>query len=438
MRAYETQLEFSGAKGHAVIVEFDKPWRLIFWSKAQYVACWDLGNGVWFTPEWLETNSPEDFHCYEPIMDKQLKYSRVRIVESGPARAKVHWHYACCNIRYQVFNGNTTADEYYTVYPNGVAVRKLVAWPGDESDFGGNSNFWQVLEWILVNASGTTPDSTLHSKQAFTLQNGQGEKIGLPWPLPTNPKRSGNRALCSVFPEIADWNEYIGRVHVKDRPDPYVIFVKDQRIFPYKRCVSCGKDHPYFGLFDGAGNVYKHWPATDMEDFILAAKAGEDARGIPTHSSFVDCNYTSNPADRPPRPTTWLFLTGATNKMTSSLVEIMKSWYYPADIETGYESGGNIPGMSQGGLIYEGYAYSEMAYRFRKFGEDKIGFRMRPREAVINPVFIINNWKSPSATMSLDGEKIDKNLYQGQIEGDDIVIWLDKTISESTQVLIEG
>lgn len=98
-----------------------------------------------------------------------------------------------------MFNGNTTADECYTVYPNGVAVRKLVAWPGDESDFGGNSNFWQVLEWIFVNGSGTTPDDTLHSEQAFTLQNGQGEKIGLPWPLPTNPKRLGNRPLCSRF-----------------------------------------------------------------------------------------------------------------------------------------------------------------------------------------------------------------------------------------------
>ncbi|MCK4418493.1 hypothetical protein KAV79_01680, partial [Candidatus Aerophobetes bacterium] len=126
MRAYQTELCFSGMRGKAVVVEPDKvAYRLVFWSKAQYVGCWDLGGGVWFTPEWLETNSPEDFHCYEPIMDKKLKYSKVRILESGPARAKVHWHYACCNMRYQVFHGNTTADEYYTVYPNGIAIRKL-------------------------------------------------------------------------------------------------------------------------------------------------------------------------------------------------------------------------------------------------------------------------------------------------------------------------
>ena len=39
MRAYETQLEFSGERGHAVVVEFDKPWRFVFWDKAQYVGC---------------------------------------------------------------------------------------------------------------------------------------------------------------------------------------------------------------------------------------------------------------------------------------------------------------------------------------------------------------------------------------------------------------
>src|SRR4030043_1555568 len=104
MKAYETQLSFSNNKGHAVIVEFDLNYRLVFWSKAQYVACWDLGKNVWFTPEWLETNSPEDNHCYEPIMDKKLKYSKVKIVESNNARAKVLWNYACADMRYRIFH----------------------------------------------------------------------------------------------------------------------------------------------------------------------------------------------------------------------------------------------------------------------------------------------------------------------------------------------
>ena len=91
VRAYETQLEFSGKTGHAVVVEFDMPWRFVFWDKAQYIGCVDMGQGAWFTSEWCETNSPNDLHCYEPIMDKQLRCSRIQILESGPARARVKW-----------------------------------------------------------------------------------------------------------------------------------------------------------------------------------------------------------------------------------------------------------------------------------------------------------------------------------------------------------
>ena len=50
--------------GHAMVVEFDMDYRLVFWSKAQYVGCWDLGGDVWFTSEWLETNSPENKHLF--------------------------------------------------------------------------------------------------------------------------------------------------------------------------------------------------------------------------------------------------------------------------------------------------------------------------------------------------------------------------------------
>jgi hypothetical protein len=83
------------------------------------------------------------------MMDVEARYSRLDILESGDARARVHWHYALCNPEYEIFNGNTTADEYYTVYPDGIAVRRLVGWPGNESDYGGNPSFWELGEFIM-------------------------------------------------------------------------------------------------------------------------------------------------------------------------------------------------------------------------------------------------------------------------------------------------
>ncbi len=444
MRAYETQLRFSDKVGHAIVVEFDKPWRLIFWSRAQYVGCWDLGRGVWFTPEWLETNSPDDLHCYEPIMDKKLKYSRVNILESGPVRAKVHWHYACCNMRYEVFNGNTTADEYYTVYPDGVAVRKLVAWPGNENGFGGNPNFWEVLEYILINEKGTAPEDVLKKEGCFTLQNEKGDKISLDWPIPRIPERPGAafgspypQALCAFYPQIKDWNFYIGRLHLKDRPDPYVMFAKDQRLFPYKPCVACNEDHPRMSLFWGeeGRNIFKHWPATDMEDYVLAVEAGDDVGKMATHTCFMSCQYTWIPADRPPRPCTWLFLTGATEKDDAYLVDLIQSWYTPAEVTTGYENKKLLIG-SCGSVLYEGYAFSERAYQFRKTQGNKVSFDIRPKVDILNPVIRVIGWKASSASVSLNGSSLNAEDFQTQLKGDDLLVWIDRKVSEKTRIEI--
>ena len=189
-------LEFSRVSGPSIIVQPETSWRFLFWRGAQYVACIDLGDNVWFTPEWLEVNSPDDHHCYEPIMDKKCRYSHAEILERGDARARVKWHYVCCNIKYEVFHGNTEADEYYTIYPDGVATRQLVAWPGDKNAKGGNPNFWQVLEYILINGIGSRPDNVLDPEAAFVFMNEKGEKIVFKWPLPTEE----HIPLCKLHP----------------------------------------------------------------------------------------------------------------------------------------------------------------------------------------------------------------------------------------------
>ncbi len=449
MKVYETQLAFSGTTGHAVIAECAHKHRLVLWSKAQYVPCLDLGDGVWFTPEWLETNSPEDFHCYEPIMDKKLKYSRASIVESNSVRGRVRWTYACNDMRYRIFHGDTTAEEIYTLYDDGVAVRKLTAFPGEQNGYGGNPNMWQVLEWIVVNGMGTDPDSTFPSKAAFELSNEKGDSISLDWPI----QFDNFQPLCKAFPQIADWDIYIGRVNLKNRPSPFVIIAKDQRLFAYRRCCACGRNHPYFNLFSGVGNVYKHWPATDAEDFILGARGSDVAGKQATHSSFVDCNYDFRPSfleddeaseraagayyvETPPRGTSWLFLVGATEGSTENLAEIADSWYRPARVLTGNECTRSIPGMSSGPVLYEGYAYSERAYVLRSMAQEQVEFALMPRNPVINPVFIVNGWKAGDARVDFSGTAGAAQSTSCAITGDDLLVLVRGRLEKETHVRI--
>jgi len=422
MRAYKDIITFSEVSGPGVVVEFGKNWRLVFWSKAQYVACWDLGREVWFTPEWFETSSMEDNHCYEPIMDKKLKYTQVEIIESGDARARIHWHYALCNLNYEIFNGNTTADEYYTVYPDGIAVRKLVGWPGNESDLGGNPKFWEVGEWILVNGKGTTPEENLEKEHAFTLQNLKGDKIVISWPM-----QPQFQPLCKDYPSIADWDAYIGIIHVKDRPNPFIVVPRNKALFPYKPCASCHKDHPQFNIFPGV-STYKHWPIYEAENFVTGIDAGNDVGKVATHTSICCFGYSYMAFERPPRPTVWLYLTGATENASSTyLSELAASWINPAfiEVETADHRGRGI-------TPYQGYKFSERAYTFKAEG-DKLNFVMKPRVKVINPVFRIDNWKSDSVNVRVDDAHLGENEYRWHLTQGTLIVWLNREIQERTE-----
>jgi hypothetical protein len=431
VHARETDFEFSGRKGHAVVVEFGKPWRFVFWSGAQYVGCVDLGKGVLFTPEWCETNSPNDNHCYEPIMDKKLRWSRIQILESGPARARVKWSYALADMRYRVFHGNTRAEEIYTIYPDGIAVREVSLWPGTENAHGGNPNFWQMQEWILINAAGTSPLDFLKTPSAFTMRDGNGGMLKIPWPLPPD----WFTPLCTHFPQIGDWQNYIGKVELAGVPNPFAAFCKSQRLFPFVPCTSCGKNHPPMTLFPGKDliNIYQHWPVTEMEDFLEWVAAGDAIGRVATHTSFVDANYSMRWKDddyvaTPDPGTSWYILVGAVDESAdgAELDRVVHSYRNPAAVEI-VRGRGRQGDPRSGRLVYEGYDFPRRAYTFRQNdAEDAVRAVLRPGAAVLDPVVVVEGWHTPADRLSVrrDGRVLPPDAYRAQVSGHELVLWL--------------
>ena len=284
VRAYEDDISFSGMTGPGIIVDFGQPWRLTFWREAYYIPCWDLGR-QWLTHEWLETGSTENMHCYEPMMDYELRYTRREILHAGDARAVVHWHYALCDNRFRIFHGNTTADEYFTVYPDGIAIRRLVGWPGDESAFGGNPTLWEVGEWIVLNPAGTVPEDALRSP-ALTLTDLAGNITDMSWPY----YRQGSRSFCAQFPAMARWGEYIGRVNFVDLPSPYAAFPNSQLLFPHVPCSVCGELHPEIRPFVG-NQSDMHLPGYKRSDYVGWKRANDLVGKIPTTTSLASYGY---------------------------------------------------------------------------------------------------------------------------------------------------
>jgi hypothetical protein len=442
MRAYETQLEFSGKQGHAVVVDCDKPWRFVFWDKAQYVGCVDVGEGVWFTPEWCETNSPNDLHCYEPIMDKQLRWSRIEILESGPARARVRWTYALNDMRYRIFHGDTRAEEIYTIYPDGVAVREVILWPGTQNNHGGNANLWQVAEWILINAAGTSPHDCLQLPAPFTLRSGCGDVVEVPWPLPAD----NFDPFCQYYPQVANWPMYVGKINLKERPNPFLIICKNQALFPFMPCNACKGNHPYFNLFPGKNfyNIYKHWPVTDMEDFLEWVPAGDDVGKVATHTSFMDVNFALRRSSddyipTPDQGTTWYMLVGATAHGTdgAELEQLARGYQSPARIDI-MRDPGEREELHRGRVLLEGYDFALRAYVIRKTGADEVRLVMTPAVPQINPAFVIDTWTSPAVQVYVDGKELQSDQFQAQLCAGELVVWIAGRYAASTEFAFLG
>jgi hypothetical protein len=432
--ARQKQITFSGYSGNGIEVSFGKPWRLVLWEKTQYVPCWDLGEGVWMFNEWLETNSPHDKYCYEPMMDMGNKYCQARIIQKGPARTLVHWHYALCNQWGQIFHGNTTADEYYVTYPDGVTVRKLVAWPGTQSDFGGNPTFWEVGEWDIVNAKGSLPAEPIESP-VLSLHNLKGDTVDLPWPAPD----ADMKYLCDKHPLIAGWNEYIGLLNLKDRPRAYTVIPRHQLLFPVLGCPYCGQDHPEFHIFPGAAS-WNFWPVMNKKrDWVGANKAQDHELGKFITGTALMCyqygstirrksKYPSRPLGfyrnvTPPAGTTWLSLNGAIEQdHTKEVDSIAAAWLKPAaQVATNW--------------LFCGFSHPDRAYVFHPQGKKAPALECTFKNAELyNPVLILDEVVKNVTAVKVNGKPAE---FVYQKEKDKTVVWVSHCGNDAVDIKVE-
>ncbi len=381
-----------------VVVRFDQaPIRLVFWQGANYTGDWVSENGKWYTDEFVETGGKVDCpggeDC-EPMSDKQNRYSHVRIVENSDARTVVHWRYGLCEVQYNncanpdpATGWTDWADEYFTVYPDGVAVRKQVIW---------TSNFtrWhEFQETIIINGPGTRPEDNIEP-DALTLGNMKGETKTYSW-SPAPPKKVDG-------PE----NPNIQVVNLKSQWKPFQI------VSPVKSRATIYSGELTYSMFEW----WNHWPVAQVKSSGISAVAPDR----PSHSSLSHILW--EPYAQTQSTMTKIMLDGLTTKSAADLVPLAKSWLAAPAIE-----------VSGQGFQSEGYDQTQRAYVLnRQPGSSTGGFRAvlkaSPDSPLVNPAIVIKNWGDADAKLVVDGKAIPRgpNFRYGHItklEGTDLVIW---------------
>lgn len=124
--------------------------KLIFWRASSYLPLWQTGQGQWYLEEVVPRSG--DGPAERP--DKLCRFSRVRIIESNPARAIVHWRYIS-NFANTGWDG--FVDEYFTVYPDGTCIRTIRRGAPKLDDWLGGDNLTIRKMRLAAGGAGNLP-----------------------------------------------------------------------------------------------------------------------------------------------------------------------------------------------------------------------------------------------------------------------------------------
>lgn len=404
-----------------IIVRFDTGrYKFVFWRGTSYIPCWVTDTDIWYTNEFVERrgkHSPNTNGCCEPMSDKQCRFSHVRIIESTDARVVVHWRYAPVDVQYNhPFIDPETGwgdwvDEYYTIYPDGIGVRKITAHTSRPDLF---------MEWqeaIVINQPGTMPEDNIELG-AVSIANMNGESKTYEWTESGNPEFSN-------APEGAN----ILTINLKATMKPFAIVPPSEE--PERKLIT-----PFHGHGQGSCfNFWDHWPVSQVaSDGRKATSANK-----PFHSSLLHIGLRD--------PVSWQYyakgvnwlsrvmLNGMTDKPVSDLVPLAKSWV-------------NAPKIKLAGNGYSsmGYDQTERAYQLIKGTSgkpEKLEFQIiaDKEQPIVNPAFVIKNWGTGGCALKLDGKEIERGKkfrfgHCHTLEGADLIVWIETESTKQIAVVL--
>jgi hypothetical protein len=410
-------------------LEWDKPWRIsdhadvivrfadgdhrfVFWRGANYIPNWVTPNGIWYNNQFTETWVPGIAGSFEPMSDKQCRYSHVRVIESNDARVVIHWRYALNDVDYNIAwpdersGWGDWVDEYYVIYPDAVSVRHLTChsshW-GDNAPRHTDDAGHEYQEGILVYNTGSLPEESVEL-DAVHVANMKAETAKWSWENhghPTTPTPEGTN---------------IAWMNVKSDIKPFVVSPEGCGIAPYEG--SQGGSH--FRWRD-------HWP-TEM-----GPAPGRDASGKKAaHGSFF--HLTKIPVYK--KGQDWIskvILHGLTPGGAGSVVPLARSWLYAPELK-----------LSGSGFTSAGYDPTQRAYVLtckNKAGKIEFELQAGKESPVVNPAFVVKGWGEDGASLTLNGKKVEQGRdfrvgHRHKLDTSDLIVWIRIESSKAIYVTL--
>jgi hypothetical protein len=381
-----------------VVVSFEnRPFHYVFWRGANFGESMVTENGIWVGDQSFESGTKVG--TAEHMNDKHNMHSHISIIENTDARVVLHWRYGLVDVTGQFSDVDPLtgwgdwADEYFYIYPNGVAVRY--------GNIHGTAKEYSFTEPTILLEPGKKPEDYV-SLQAATIANDGGEArtyswdpVSPPFPFPDQPA-----------------NANIAEVNLKSEYKPFYIYQPGTTLGPYGWPPELRPEYSHFPVWD-------HWPVNQApsdgryalfpDDFASAAVMSPD----PNNAWVQGFNQTKST----------YFLFGLTKKSAADLASLDLSWLQPPVAKV--TSGGYDVKFDP---AQKAYVLTQVIGGGSRKKSIDITFAANEKSPIVDPALVIKNWGEFSPIVKIQNREPAENALRvglnHRLEGTDLILWI--------------
>ena len=175
-----------------VVVALPNGSRFVFWRGAAYTPFWAGKHNTALNFEFAEApRRPDGLDCIDAASDKELRRSRVEIIESTAARVHVRWTAQPCDLNYKVWGETATEDFYF--YPDGFGSRTVTLQSEPKAEY-------EIEELLILTPPAAYPLRVLPENLVDVLFR-DGTKRELKFPI-LDQERDYEKLLSGELPPL--------------------------------------------------------------------------------------------------------------------------------------------------------------------------------------------------------------------------------------------
>ena len=396
-----------------VVVSLPNGSRFVFWRGAAYTPFWAGKHNTALNFEFAEAPERKDgVDCVDAASDKELRRSRVEIIESTAARVHVRWTAQPCDLNYKVWGETATEDFYF--YPDGFGSRTVTITCEPKAQY-------EVEELLILTPPAAYPLRVLPEKLVDVLFR-DGTKRELKFPI-LDQERDYEKLLTGEMPPL-----YRIRFGARE-PLSAVYFNPGWTRLPVQAY------QPFYSQGQMVTPFYwgNHLPLARRKP--TGINIDDLASMTPSHNAMMTWGHRRpQPLEslvaampdalgvtRPMQVEKWAWLIGLSNADDACLLEWSRSFATPPKVEAA--------GARLGSPSYN----TERRATLLTVEKPIVSLMITPSTSCVHPVFELQNAPKTLAVVELNG----RPLAATEFAWDGHVLWLNATLRSATTLRLK-